>query len=88
MPLVHKHVLALLNGYIKVPAITGTISSLFARNYCVCAFPHRARGLWRAYTESGIGNYITLSPFGGNAGLVGACELARLALPHNASPAM
>lgn len=60
LPLVHKHVLALLNGYIKVPAIT----------------------------ESGIGNYITLSPFGGNAGLVGACELARLALPHNASPAM
>ncbi|ELR12036.1 ROK family protein, putative [Acanthamoeba castellanii str. Neff] len=53
LPLVHKHVLALLNGYIKVPAIT----------------------------ESGIGNYITLSPFGGNAGLVGACELARLALP-------
>lgn len=30
--------------------------------------------------EDGIENYITLSPFGTNAGLVGACEIARLAL--------
>jgi len=49
LPLVHKHLLQLLNGYIKVPSITDDIK-----------------------------NYITLSPFGSNAGLVGACEIARL----------
>jgi len=54
LPLIHKHVLALLNGYIKVPAITERIKE-----------------------------YITLSPFGGNAGLVGACEIARQALATN-----
>jgi hypothetical protein len=27
LPLVRKHVLTLLNGYIKVPAITGTYSA-------------------------------------------------------------